>query len=59
MFVIITVFLLQYPFMNLKTYREVSTNPIWQQAMTEELQDLSKTHTWIWLTPTWEIYCLL
>ena len=26
--------------------REVCTNPLWQQAMTEELQALEKTHTW-------------
>jgi hypothetical protein len=28
------------------TYREACTNPFWQQAMTEELQALEKTHTW-------------
>jgi hypothetical protein len=28
------------------TYREVSTNPLWQQAMTDELDALHKTHTW-------------
>uniref|UniRef100_A0A2N9HTG2 CCHC-type domain-containing protein n=1 Tax=Fagus sylvatica TaxID=28930 RepID=A0A2N9HTG2_FAGSY len=28
------------------TYREACTNPLWQQAMTEELQALEKTHTW-------------
>ena len=27
------------------TYREACTNPLWQQAMTEELQALEKTHT--------------
>uniref|UniRef100_A0A2N9E5K5 Reverse transcriptase Ty1/copia-type domain-containing protein n=1 Tax=Fagus sylvatica TaxID=28930 RepID=A0A2N9E5K5_FAGSY len=28
------------------TYREACTNPLWQQAMKEELQALEKTHTW-------------
>jgi hypothetical protein len=28
------------------TYREACINPLWQQAMTEELQALEKTHTW-------------
>uniref|UniRef100_A0A2N9I658 Reverse transcriptase Ty1/copia-type domain-containing protein n=1 Tax=Fagus sylvatica TaxID=28930 RepID=A0A2N9I658_FAGSY len=28
------------------TYREACTNPLWQQAMTEEFQALEKTHTW-------------
>uniref|UniRef100_A0A2N9GRW0 Reverse transcriptase Ty1/copia-type domain-containing protein n=1 Tax=Fagus sylvatica TaxID=28930 RepID=A0A2N9GRW0_FAGSY len=28
------------------TYYEACTNPLWQQAMTEELQALEKTHTW-------------
>uniref|UniRef100_A0A2N9G2B9 Integrase catalytic domain-containing protein n=1 Tax=Fagus sylvatica TaxID=28930 RepID=A0A2N9G2B9_FAGSY len=28
------------------TYREACTNPLWQQAMIEELQALEKTHTW-------------
>jgi len=28
------------------SYREASTNPIWQQAMAEEIQALEKTHTW-------------
>jgi hypothetical protein len=28
------------------TYREACTNPLWQQATTEELQALEKTHTW-------------
>uniref|UniRef100_A0A2N9EQA7 Reverse transcriptase Ty1/copia-type domain-containing protein n=1 Tax=Fagus sylvatica TaxID=28930 RepID=A0A2N9EQA7_FAGSY len=28
------------------TYREASTNPFWQQAMTDELDTLHKTHTW-------------
>jgi hypothetical protein len=29
----------------LHTYREACTNPLWQQAMIEELQALEKTHT--------------
>lgn len=29
-----------------RSYREASTNPLWQQAMTQELQALEKTHTW-------------
>ena len=28
------------------TYRKASTNPLWQQAMAEELDALHKTHTW-------------
>uniref|UniRef100_A0A2N9FMK4 Reverse transcriptase Ty1/copia-type domain-containing protein n=1 Tax=Fagus sylvatica TaxID=28930 RepID=A0A2N9FMK4_FAGSY len=28
------------------TYRETSTNPLWQQAMANELNALHKTHTW-------------
>ena len=28
------------------TYREVSTDPLWQIAMKEELDALSKNHTW-------------
>ena len=28
------------------TYHETSTNPFWQQAMTDELDALHKTHTW-------------
>jgi hypothetical protein len=28
------------------TYREASTNPLWQQAMADELDALHKTHTW-------------
>ena len=28
------------------TYREACTNPLWQQAMIEELQALEKTYTW-------------
>uniref|UniRef100_A0A2N9G3P5 Integrase catalytic domain-containing protein n=1 Tax=Fagus sylvatica TaxID=28930 RepID=A0A2N9G3P5_FAGSY len=28
------------------TYREASTNPLWQQAMDDELDALHKTHTW-------------
>jgi hypothetical protein len=28
------------------TYREPSTNPLWQQAMANELNALHKTHTW-------------
>ena len=28
------------------TYREASTNPLWQIAMKEELNALSKNHTW-------------
>ncbi|KAG5521631.1 hypothetical protein RHGRI_034005 [Rhododendron griersonianum] len=28
------------------SYREASSNPLWQQAMAEELQALDKTHTW-------------
>uniref|UniRef100_A0A2N9HB81 Integrase catalytic domain-containing protein n=1 Tax=Fagus sylvatica TaxID=28930 RepID=A0A2N9HB81_FAGSY len=28
------------------TFREASTNPLWQQAMTDELDALHKTHTW-------------
>jgi hypothetical protein len=28
------------------TYREASTNPLWQLAMADELDALHKTHTW-------------
>ena len=28
------------------SYLEASTNPLWHQAMKEELQALAKTHTW-------------
>ncbi|KAL4028792.1 hypothetical protein IC575_012003 [Cucumis melo] len=28
------------------SYKEASTNPLWQQAMDNELQALTKTHTW-------------
>ena len=28
------------------SYKEASTNPLWQQTMNEELQALEKTHTW-------------
>jgi hypothetical protein len=28
------------------TYREATTNPLWQQAMANELNALHKTHTW-------------
>ena len=28
------------------TYREANTNPLWQQAMVDELDALHKTHTW-------------
>ncbi|KAL4019198.1 hypothetical protein IC575_022843 [Cucumis melo] len=28
------------------SYKEASTNPLWQQAMDNELQALAKTHTW-------------
>ena len=28
------------------TYREVHTDPLWQQAMNEELDALHKNHTW-------------
>ena len=28
------------------SYREAQTNPLWQQAMNDELQALAKTHTW-------------
>jgi len=28
------------------TYREASSNPLWQKAMSDELQALSKTQTW-------------
>ena len=28
------------------TYRKASTNPLWQQAITNELDTLHKTHTW-------------
>jgi hypothetical protein len=28
------------------TYHEASTNPLWQQAMADELDALHKTHTW-------------
>ncbi|KAK9092487.1 hypothetical protein Syun_027398 [Stephania yunnanensis] len=28
------------------SYREASSDPLWQQAMTEELNALEKTHTW-------------
>jgi len=30
----------------LSSYREACSNPDWQQAMTDELQALAKTHTW-------------
>ncbi|KAJ4719020.1 Retrovirus-related Pol polyprotein from transposon TNT 1-94 [Melia azedarach] len=30
----------------LQSYSEVCSNPIWQQAMAEELQALEKSHTW-------------
>ncbi|KAL0548856.1 hypothetical protein IC582_013333 [Cucumis melo] len=30
----------------LSSYKEASTNPLWQQAMNKELQALEKTHTW-------------
>ena len=29
-----------------QTFREVSSNPLWQQAMKEELDELHKTGTW-------------
>ena len=29
-----------------QTYREASTNPLWQIAMKEELDALTKNHTW-------------
>jgi hypothetical protein len=29
-----------------RSFREVHTNPLWQNAMSEELNALSKTHTW-------------
>jgi hypothetical protein len=28
------------------SYREAQSNPLWQQAMTDELKALDKTHTW-------------
>uniref|UniRef100_A0A2N9FXR8 Reverse transcriptase Ty1/copia-type domain-containing protein n=1 Tax=Fagus sylvatica TaxID=28930 RepID=A0A2N9FXR8_FAGSY len=28
------------------TYRKASTNPLWKQAMTDELDTLNNTHTW-------------
>ena len=28
------------------SYKEASTNPLWQQVMNEDLQALEKTHTW-------------
>jgi hypothetical protein len=28
------------------TYREASTNPLWQKAIIDELDALHKTHTW-------------
>ena len=28
------------------SYKEASTNPLWQQTMNEELQALEKTHAW-------------
>ncbi|KAL0557027.1 hypothetical protein IC582_005545 [Cucumis melo] len=28
------------------SYKEASTNPLWQQAMDDELQALAKSHTW-------------
>ena len=28
------------------SYREASTNPLWHQTMTKEIQALEKTHTW-------------
>ena len=38
------------------TYREASTDPLWQIAMKEELDALSKNHTWDLVTLPWEIY---
>ena len=32
------------------TYRETSTDPLWQIAMKEELDALSKNHTWDFVT---------
>ena len=32
------------------TYRKASTNPLWQIAMKEELDALSKNHTWDLMT---------
>ena len=32
------------------TYREASTDPLWQIAMKEELDALSKNHTWYFVT---------
>uniref|UniRef100_A0A2N9J418 Integrase catalytic domain-containing protein n=1 Tax=Fagus sylvatica TaxID=28930 RepID=A0A2N9J418_FAGSY len=32
------------------TYRKTSTNPLWQQAMADELDALYKTHTWDMIT---------
>jgi hypothetical protein len=31
-------------------YREASTDPLWQQAITDELNALHKTHTWDMIT---------
>ena len=28
------------------TYKEANTNPLWQQAMADELQALENSHTW-------------
>ena len=37
------------------TYLEASTNPLWQIAMKEELNALSKNHTWDLVTlPPWK-----
>ena len=37
------------------TYREVSTNPLWQIVMKEKLYALSKNHTWDLVTLPQEI----
>ena len=38
------------------TYHKASTDPLWQIAMKEELDALSKNHTWDLVTlPPWEI----
>ena len=34
-----------------QSYKEASANPLWQQAMQEELQALEKTHTWDLVDP--------
>ena len=40
----------------LHTYREASTDPLWQIVMKEEIDALSKNHTWNLVTlPPWEI----